>query len=628
MRTLIDSQLPSQSEKTAAVLLYSEENLMVDSAAKTHTMVRRAYKILRSSGRDYGMVVVHLNSFRKLNSLRGWSIPAQGKPYHVKEKDSLETYIPEVQDSELINDTKQRVLRIPASDPGNVIGYEYEVEEQSLASQDQWMFQTEVPARESQYSIQLPEGWEYRATWLNHREVEPVQLGNSRWQWTLNDVKEIPQEPDMPPIEAVAGRMIVSFFPKAETQKFSKWQQVGDWFLSLAQGRNDSSPEIRSQVNTLVTASHQRLGKMQALAQFIQHDMRYVAIELGLGGFQPHSARETFSHRYGDCKDLATLFQVMLREIGVESFYVLINTQRGVITPETPPNLWFNHVVLAIRLPEDFADPFLVATMHHSRLGRLLFFDPTDYLTPLGQIRGDLQANYGLLVIPDGENLTLLPQQATELNGVRRTGRLKIDLSGNLQGEVEELRLGDHATSQRSILRTVNTYAGRTKTIEQTLSSAFANFRITNAAIMNLETTDQPLGFKYSFESANYAKRAGNLVLLRPRVLGSEARTLLETKEARRYAIEFSGPRLDTDTFDIGLPPGLQVEELPPATLIDYDFASYSSSTELHGEMIRYTRRFELKELSVPANRADELKKFYRVIAADERNTVVLRPTN
>ena len=51
---------------------------------------------------------------------------------------------------------------------------------------------------------------------------------------------------------------------------------------------------------------------MKALAQFVQHDVRYVAIELGIGGWQPHSASDIFAHRYGDCKDKATLLSSML----------------------------------------------------------------------------------------------------------------------------------------------------------------------------------------------------------------------------------------------------------------------------------------------------------------------------
>ena len=43
--------------------------------------------------------------------------------------------------------------------------------------------------------------------------------------------------------------------------------------------------------------------------------------------------------------------------------------------------------------------------------------------------------------------------------------------------------------------------------------------------------------------------------------------------------------------------------------------------------MLHYTRSLEIKELSVPVSKMDELRKFYRVIASDERNTAVLRPT-
>ena len=59
----------------------------------------------------------------------------------------------------------------------------------------------------------------------------------------------------------------------------------------------------------------------------------------------------------------------------------------------------------------------------------------------------------------------------------------------------------------------------------------------------------------------------------------------------------------------------------------DFGFASYHSKAEVKGNVIGYTRSFEVKELSVPVTRAEELKKLYRIIASDERNTAVLRPS-
>ncbi|MGH7867313.1 MAG: transglutaminase, partial [Candidatus Dormibacteraceae bacterium] len=87
----------------------------------------------------------------------------------------------------------------------------------------------------------------------------------------------------------------------------------------------------------------------------------------------------------------------------------------------------------------------------------------------------------------------------------------------------------------------------------------------------------------------------------------------------------FEGPVQDTDVFQITLPPGYTVDDLPPPVDADFGFASYHSKTEVKGNVIGYTRTFEIKDLSVPVIKSDELKKFYRIIASDERNTAVLK---
>jgi len=267
----------------------------------------------------------------------------------------------------------------------------------------------------------------------------------------------------------------------------------------------------------------------------------------------------------------------------------------------------------------------LIATILHPKLGKILFFDPTDPLTPFGQIRGPLQDNYALLVTPYGGELVELPQQPSKMNSLERTAKLTLDATGTLKGDVKEVRLGDRASSERWRLRTVVQNADRIKPIEHLLAGSLTSFQITRASLVNLQQTDQPFGLNYSFESVNYAKQTGNLFLVRPRVIGSKSSGLLETKEQRKFPIEFEGPARDTDTFEITLPAGYEVDDLPPPVDADYSFASYHSKTEATGALVRYTRTFEIKELSVPVSRADELKTFYRTIASDERNTVVLK---
>jgi hypothetical protein len=422
--------------------------------------------------------------------------------------------------------------------------------------------------------------------------------------------------------------MIVSLIPPGDSAKkgFESWADMARWQDGLDRGRRTPSPEIKQKVSDLTKADAAPLDKMRSLAQSVQKDVRYVAIQLGIGGWQPHPAADVFTHKYGDCKDKATLLSAMLQEVGVPSFYVSINTTRNAVTPQTPATRWFNHVILALRLPDNVNDPSLRAVLDHPKLGRLLFFDPTDEWTPFGSLRGELQANYGLLVTDDGGELIKLPQLSADLSGVVRTAKLALSPSGTLSGDFFEQRKGDYATQQRAYLKSVAKDADRIKFLESLISHSLTTFQITKASLVNLNQTDQPFGYQYSLTAQNYAKTAGNLLLVRPRVVGSNSSDLLETKEPRKYPVEFDGPWKNSDTIEIAIPAGYEVDDLPPPVNADFSFASYHSKTEASGNTLKYTRTFELKELSVPVSKVEDLKKLYRIIAGDERNNAVLKP--
>ena len=629
MHAVANATLPEHDEKTNAVLLYSEDVLSVQSNGKIKKVERRVYKILRPDGRQYGTVLASFDSETKINSIHGWCIPAQGKDYEIKDKDAIETALFGVQNGELMSDIKTKLLTIPAADPGNTVGYEIEQEVRPYVLQDVWRFQeVNVPVREAHYTLQLPAGWEYKATWINYPEAKPTQAGN-QMQWVVKDIKAIKPENEMPPWHGIAGILVTTFVPPGggTSRGFQNWKEMGDWEAGLEHGRRDASPEIKQKVAALTASPATQMAKMQALARFVQMDIRYVAIELGIGGWQPHPAPEIFTHRYGDCKDKATLMSSMLREIGIQSFFISINTTRGGAAPDRPAMVgWFNHEILAVRLPADLKDPALVAVAEHPKLGRLLIFDPTDEWTPFGQLRGELQSNYGLLVTPDGGELIKLPVLPAAMNGVVRTAKLALTSTGTLSGEFVEQRNGDYGTQQRARLKSVTKDADRVKVIETLISHSLSAFQLTKASFSNLNQVDQPFGYQYSLVAQNYAKAAGNLLLVRPRVLGSNSSDLLEKKEPRMFPVEFDGPAKNMDTIEITVPAGYEVDDLPPAVDVDYSFASYHSKTEAAGNVLRYTRTFEIKELSVPLNKMDDLKKFYRIIAGDERNTAVLKP--
>lgn len=623
LKTAARQALPVYPKDTLAVVVFSEQITTVKDKGEIETVYRVAIRILRPEGRErYGTLIVFFDKETRLTYLKAWSIPADGKEYEVKEKDAVET---QPFDYELYSDIHCKILEIPGADPGNVIGYEYVQKNRPFILEDEWSFQERIPVLRARFSLQLPTGWEYQFFWAHYPEAKPQQTGQNQFTWELENVPPVEIEPDMPPWRAVAGRLALSYFAGSGAQAAKaagSWNDLGLWYGNLAAASRKPTPEIKQKVTELTAGAASPLEKIKALTMFLQRQIRYVAVEIGIGGYQPHPAAEVFMHRYGDCKDKATLLSTMLHEIGVDSYYAFINLERGIVIPQFPiPH--FNHVILAIRLPQDTPTQTLYAVIDHPKLGKLLFFDPTDPYTPLGYIPSVEQENYALLVTPDGGELLSLPLLPPPTNRLLRSAKLTLSPSGALFGDVQEIRWGAPAMIERAQLLSA-TVAQRPKLIENFLNNFLTGWALTNAKVGNLEKYDEALMMDYHFVAENYAKSAGNLLVLRPRVLGAKESSLLEIKP-RKYPFEFEEATLQSDDFEIALPPGYVVDDVPAPVKTEYDFGNYSSEVIVSGNTLRYKRKYEIKEVVVPVQRLDDLKKFFRQIAGDERSSAVLR---
>ena len=241
----------------------------------------------------------------------------------------------------------------------------------------------------------------------------------------------------------------------------------------------------------------------------------------------------------------------------------------------------------------------------------------------MGLLPTEEQKNRVLVVTEEGGRLVEVPLLKPELNRLQRTAKLALGANGSLSGEVREVRTGDHAAERRSRFLRVP-LGQRRKVLEDFLGDFLGGFTLLSSEVENLEKMDQELALRYSFSAQNYAQPAGDLLLVRPRVLGEKSSDILEMKN-RKYPVEFDAASLETDTYEIGLPEGYEVDELPPPTAIDAGFAEYHSKVEMAGKVLRYQRELRIKEVFVPTERLPELKKFYRRVAADESRSAVLK---
>ncbi len=105
------------------------------------------------------------------------------------------------------------------------------------------------------------------------------------------------------------------------------------------------TPAIQAKADEIAGGSKNHKDETRKIYDWIGAHIRYVAIELGQGGYVPHSADSVLAHGYGDCKDNAVLFAALLKARGIDSKLVLINLTNIYTVAKVPTLGPFNHMI-------------------------------------------------------------------------------------------------------------------------------------------------------------------------------------------------------------------------------------------------------------------------------------------
>ncbi|WP_423130132.1 DUF3857 domain-containing protein [Gaoshiqia sp. Z1-71] len=173
----------------------------------------------------------------------------------------------------------------------------------------------------------------------------------TRYEWHLKEVKPIFTDDKTPGWYAV--------FPAAEISSFKDWAEVKQWENQL----------FDFDIQTPLIDNFIKKEKFEAsdddlirLIRFVQDDIRYLGMEMGIFSHKPHHPEEILDQRFGDCKDKSYLLAVLLRRIGVDAWPALVHTSIAKqLNDHVPSPFVFNHVIVKFRWKETdyWVDPTL-----------------------------------------------------------------------------------------------------------------------------------------------------------------------------------------------------------------------------------------------------------------------------
>ena len=204
------------------------------------------------------------------------------------------------------------------------------------------------------------------------------------------------------------------------------WAAVGRWYNELLAPLPRAAPAVRERARGAI--GDDRRATLEALTGLVQREVRYVAVEIGIGGYRPSPPAETLERRWGDCKDKVLLLIDLLDEAGIPAHPAMVLADGDSrIDPEFPSPDQFNHVIVAV--PAD-AVP---AAEGDAAAGGWLFADPTQPSGGARWLGPAVQGQDALVVLPDGGELVRLPVLPAA-EGTALVVNVRIDRAGDASG--------------------------------------------------------------------------------------------------------------------------------------------------------------------------------------------------
>lgn len=603
-----------------AVVLYDHVNVSVSKDGRLVTRRSYAARVLRpNGGRAAAVRELYQTDNGRVRSMRAWIFPRGGTMLELGTSDVVDRALV---NNDIYNEVRVRTLTAPTVAPGDLFGAETETVERTPFGQIEWSLQDKWPVRHVRRTLTLPRGWSARAVTFNRAPIEPARVGLS-YVWELRDLAPPGDEPGSPPPSATAPRVAVTFRGAgAATPGFEDWMSVSRWLAKLAGSQDVASPAIAAKVRELTAGAASDLEKARAVGLYVQQ-VQYISIQTGLGrggGYKPRSAADVFDRNYGDCKDKANLMRAMLASLGIRAYLVATYTgDADYVRDAWPSPQQFNHAIVAMGI--DGASN-LPAALNHVSPGGLLFFDPTDPYTPLGEIPTGQQGSLALIVSPDGGPLVRMPIAPPESNATVRYADAKLSATGAIAATIRHTTTGSAASDQRAAFQSL------TREEYMRLLGAAMHRQAPPATLSLGEVSDDRAQNRFQqtivLQADHYAQRlADGLMLIRPPA--PLRRPLPAVRAATRRSPMVVDAREEHDELHLALPAGMVVDEMPAPVALHTPFGVASVRWRLEGNIAVRETSLRIPRATLPAQDAGALVAFLDAFREAEQLPLVVK---
>lgn len=503
----------------------------------------------------------------RVDKLKGWNLRPDGEMAKLDQDTVVAT---DTSSSERVSTGRLTVAVVPRAVKGSWIAFEsQETFRYPTGPCDRVFMMEEHPVFRWELGVAKKDGWftslkqvgvsmevRHFEPWIKDAQIQPGQSVQ------VSNLPPLPKDEGATPhgLDVLPSVLVRFQDPELSTvPPTQSWDAMAKWYLDAYVGK------LSTQVLTGVQEKDPALA-LPAIHRWMSRQLEYRQVYLSPErGTVPERAEETVRKRYGDCKDLATLFMSEARTLGLKAYPALCRIVEGTARQVEPVFVGaFNHVIAAVRLEKSLGLSAEVETP----AGRFLLVDATDRLDRFGPLPWDHRGRELMICTEKGAVWVTVPVSSTQRPSIRYLLEGTADPKGALDATLAIREEADGAG-----LRSACLHRGVSKIKEYILENLLDLPSTGTAEVLSV---GDPLNLEQPFEV--------KLKLLHPvgfRPMGAEAalvawglpsvpNPIQKNAVPRAYPVEFRGGGRIEYEARVQLP--WRVQPLLPVLKIDSPF--------------------------------------------------------
>jgi len=572
-------------------ILYRNEIVTLTNKSKLEieSFIEEQREIAKSKNVEEYSINIPYDNFSEVSNIKGSSIhPTTNK------KSKLSQY--EISTNELksrdvfYSDNKYKHFDFSDVVDKSKIEYSYKIKQNEPRLLSYFSFQHEMKTLSSKFEIRADSSIEigYKLFGDNQDKIvfTKTKEGNvDVYTWKTTDMPAFEDENRSLNYTFFLPHIVyyIKSYTKDNKQEniFPDVKHLYKWYYSLVKDVNKlDQAAIKNKTLELVKGKTNQKDKAKEIYNWVQQNINYVAFEYEMGGFIPRDAASVFDKKYGDCKDISNLLNVMFKYADIESNLVWIGTRdKPYSFSDVPTPLVSNHMIAAVKIDK-----------------QRYFVDGTDSFCQFGFPSAMIQGKEGLIGISEEE---FVIEKVPVVNV--KDNKLKMDL---------KLKIADNAVSGSSKLALsgyeksnfLNVLKSNKQKEDEILKNGMARFNekldIETVDVKKNEFENKDAELSYNLKLDGWVKKIGEKIIVKPILLSPFKEYIIDTKE-RKLPIENDCEFINEFNYVYEIPENYQLEFIPENSKNENETISYEIAYKKDKKNLIVSQKIALKKLLI-----------------------------